>query len=603
MLNTVGTTVYKKDNTPSFKNGMVVNTLAKPAVTGFFRYLHASPVAEIVGLDFATMVAPRTISDTKQNPVYGVETFFKEMFPIIPNPFLPGIVAGALIAKRGYKGLYANSTTLDGLHKAWQTADPNKQFPVKNPNKPFSMSKRMEQFKFAQKYAEEALIKTEGFVGTEYKHLRDGNKLTKQGKRLAKRMAALMVGDNNDKVVEKRLKKITEKYTALTGAEDNLKVKLGEGYTTNARMHFRDVVTAGRKLFTEVAPKELEAEVKSLKKFSKTRTAQAITSAIIFGSSIQWLINKTSSLLTGKKGFTGYKDFTEGQVKVDIPKEEADKIRKENRAELIRGKIYATAGMLGIMATTMGAVGKKGIIHFNGAGEYVKKGIFNKDAFTNFVKKGIVDKKSIGKFLKNLEIKDRFAHMDVIRGVYGSILISRFWASREKPELKVDVAKNYLGYLNWLVLGPFVAKGIASAFDKGSKTFMNGEVNKKAKGMFGKVGSWLGDVSQKSPLEFKHAIKDMPKSQKLIKTAVYNGSKIGGLAWSALALGFGVPLVVNNFIINKDREKQLATPEKPNLYSAGLDKSVETLGFNEVQLSREVLFGTFTTKLNKLKKA
>ena len=68
---------------------------------------------------------------------------------------------------------------------------------------------------------------------------------------------------------------------------------------------------------------------------------------------------------------------------------------------------------------------------------------------------------------------------NVIKTVYASTLIGRFLASDNKRELKETVTRDYFGFLNWLVLGGFAAKGVANLLDKKQENLFN--ITKKGK--------------------------------------------------------------------------------------------------------------------------
>lgn len=71
-----------------------------------------------------------------------------------------------------------------------------------------------------------------------------------------------------------------------------------------------------------------------------------------------------------------------------------------------------------------------------------------------------------GGLLKNIQFKGMIPTINQFKLIYGLTIMSRFMVARDKDELRESVVKDVLGFLNWLVLGNFVAKGVVLALDK-----------------------------------------------------------------------------------------------------------------------------------------
>ena len=56
--------------------------------------------------------------------------------------------------------------------------------------------------------------------------------------------------------------------------------------------------------------------------------------------------------------------------------------------------------------------------------------------------------------------------MNQFKFIYGMTIMSRIFAARDKNETRESVIKDTLGFANWLILGGFVSKLAAKAFDK-----------------------------------------------------------------------------------------------------------------------------------------
>ena len=105
---------------------------------------------------------------------------------------------------------------------------------------------------------------------------------------------------------------------------------------------------------------------------------------------------------------------------------------------------------------------------------------------------GVMRIKSLKDFVKKLEFNGPVNSGNVIKTVYASTLIGRFLASQNQDELRETVTRDYLGFLSWLVLGGFFAKGIAQTFDPKMEKLFN--ITGSSKG----IKHWLKDVSLKA---------------------------------------------------------------------------------------------------------
>lgn len=174
--------------------------------------------------------------------------------------------------------------------------------------------------------------------------------------------------------------------------------------------------------------------------------------------------------------------------------------------------------------------------------------------------------------------------------VYAITIISRLLSARNENELRESSIKDSLGFANWLILGGFVSKLTAMGFEKAVKLKEGSKVDNKfikyneadniwQNGIFkGKRRpKWLAGsvVSREEVLYqgFKNAglstikgegnnavaktFKEMLKEAKNIpgvnkKIGLLALAQIAGYAWSALALGIGIPKL--NIAITKSVE-------------------------------------------------
>lgn len=158
---------------------------------------------------------------------------------------------------------------------------------------------------------------------------------------------------------------------------------------------------------------------------------------------------------------------------------------------------------------------------------------------------GVMKIKSPADFIKKLEFTGPVTSGNAIKTVYASTLIGRFLASDNKRELKETVTRDYFGFLNWLVLGGFAAKGVANILDPKQENLFN--ISKSGKG----IRHWLNNISLKSHNEIlaqgsKFAKKNMWKM---------NLAHVGGLAYSTLALGVLLPKL-NIYLANHSHNEK-----------------------------------------------
>jgi len=141
--------------------------------------------------------------------------------------------------------------------------------------------------------------------------------------------------------------------------------------------------------------------------------------------------------------------------------------------------------------------------------------------------------KSPKDFVKKLEFTSVITSGNAIKTVYTATLLGRFLAAKDDTELRESTTRDYLGFLNWLVFGGFVSKGVANLLDKDKSNILN--VNKTGKG----IKHWLSDVSEKSHAEIK------AKGAKFAEKNIWrkNLAQASGLIYSTVALGVLLPLM------------------------------------------------------------
>ena len=137
--------------------------------------------------------------------------------------------------------------------------------------------------------------------------------------------------------------------------------------------------------------------------------------------------------------------------------------------------------------------------------------------------------------------------------------------------VKPFVVKDVLGFFNWLVLGNFVAKGVALAMDKNKSLLKNPKESsffkKKLKTrdevlIEGLKRSNISAVTKDGKaLKFSQMMKLLPASEtgKAVRRQlkILNLAQIAGYLYSGLVLGIGIPKL-NIYMTNKSEAKRKA---------------------------------------------
>jgi hypothetical protein len=178
--------------------------------------------------------------------------------------------------------------------------------------------------------------------------------------------------------------------------------------------------------------------------------------------------------------------------------------------------------------------------------------------------------------LKNLQFKGFTPTINQLKFIYGATIASRFLAARNENELKESATKDVLGFVNWLILGNFVQKLVAQAFDKS----LIKQENK------GGIMNWIRSSSLKSRDEILHAalgenaFKDGKalKFGEMIKAlgdnkaakkklGILTLAQLAGYIYSGVVLGVGIPKL-NIYLTKRRMAKQEALAEKEQQVNA-----------------------------------
>lgn len=280
------------------------------------------------------------------------------------------------------------------------------------------------------------------------------------------------------KILDLRVTNLTQSDSALVKIAD-------KQYSGSLSNLLRDTIDMGRDVFLKSKP-EQEVLIKKILRINRIKSIGALAAASALGLANQYINRKITEKRTGTKGFVGDIDYKEKVVKKESSKEKSKLFTLE--------KIAASLGMA-VMATAVMKV------------------------------------KSLKDFIKKLEFTGPVNSGNVIKTVYASTLIGRFLASDNQDELRETVIRDYLGFLNWLVIGGFAAKGAANILDPKRENLFNGNI--KGKG----IKNWLDNISLKSQNEIAVRGKEFARKNMW----KINAAQIAGLAYSTIALGILLP--------------------------------------------------------------
>ena len=510
-----------KNNNPNFQ-GVLDGALTTTLMT-----LDTNPMANAVGIDLFAMVAPRTYVDTKERNKYaGAETFFREFTGTLIVCLSASYLAKG-IAKLANK--FINPETKINP-KSWYSKDSLMYLNTASENTNSTKDYLSNVFEnvsgkdnhYTNKFNEINWQNVEWVDEKKWDRIHWDNKKfegihhTLKSKDSIINLTSKLIDDKTiSKKDRKNLLQITESRIINALGVNNVSTKYKDKtLSTSIGNLLRDTVDFGHDILTNKNINKNSA-INKLLKVNKIKALGGLAIASTLGLTNQYINRKITEKRTGQKGFVGDNNFAQ-QVSAkttNSPKQEQKKDKK-----FLAEKIAASVGMA-VMAT------------------------------------GVMKVKSPKDFLKKLEFTGPVTSGNAIKTVYASTLIGRFLASDNKDELRESTTRDYLGFLNWLVLGGFASKGVANLLDRKKENLFN--VSKEGKG----VKHWLNDISLKSHKEIASKGSEFAKKNmwKL------NLAHISGLAYSTLALGVLLPKL-NIFITNrknKNMAKKQIIPTTP----------------------------------------
>lgn len=506
---------YKKNKQTSFK-GPLDGLITQSLIT-----IDTNPMVNAALVDVFAMVIPRTYVDTKERNKYaGAETLFRELTGTFVVCLSSGILA------KGISHLYnkfvnpetkvnpnswVSNDSLNVLHHSWNKSKNSEKY-VENILSNISgvYGKKVENWKKINwenvEFHDDKKWKDFSWSNKKFNNIHE--KL-KNSNSIVKTFGEIINPKTDSKDAKQILNILEHRITNALKVGNSVNVNL-EGKTLSSSLHnlLRDTYDLGKNVFTNKSV-NAEAAIQKLTKMNKVKTLGALSIASGLGLTNQYINRQITKKRTGTDAFVGeieYEKVKSGEFKGQTLN------RKENKTRLNILKAVASAGIIGLAAVVMKIKNPKD-------------------------------------FVKKLEFTSAITSGNAIKTVYTATLVGRFLAAKNETELRESATRDYLGFLNWLVLGGFAAKGVANLLDKDRKNLFN------LHGEQGSIKNWLNNLSLKSHAEIA------AKGSKFAKKNIWklNVAHAAGLAYSTIALGVLLPML--NIVVTKRKHKRQLAKE------------------------------------------
>ncbi|MCD8378189.1 MAG: hypothetical protein LUB59_05320 [Candidatus Gastranaerophilales bacterium] len=480
-------------------------------------YLATNPVWGATAVDVLSMGGPRTCIDTHKR---GASAGMETGF----REFSSTINDAAV----GLYGLLAG-TVLAGMF--------SKSFSVKNPQRIFASNDSIDVHSAKWKanngnvdnYIQDVVDNFRGYNPNDTRA--DANGYVKIADEHKQGIIEDMKTLANDGLSKKERKTVSARLNAklleATGAENEAIIKHGNKSASASVSTITDDFYRLTKAFKENNNiGTTDKFVSKLKKFGKGRAAMGLGLAMAISSSAQPINVYLTKKRTGSDGFAG------------MPGREKD---KSFGFKVMKG--LSAAAMAGLALFTMKAK----------PAEVLDKVLFKGTAPT----------------------------IDQFKALYATTICSRMIVARDKDELRECDTKDILGFLNWLVLGNFVNKGVVMAMqDKNDPLIRYNKENSKNGFLYKHFGEKVDRFFNSNIVSRKESaaeslakegksilksdgtakklgemIKELPKNSAARKNLrILNIGQIANYVYSCAVLGLGIPSL--NIAITGSLEKK-----------------------------------------------
>ena len=440
-------------------------------------------------VDVFAMDTPRTIVETRsRGKQAGIEMGFREYTGTFIAEFsaaLFAVIASKFIAKKLNPDVKVNSGS-------WITNNGLDVF-----SEIYNKSD-----KTPKSYVENVLDSISGIKGKETKEF---SKIDKdKTKPIVEKLTNLITDNKIDKKETKKiLNQVQDEIINLLGADNNITIKgvNNNSVSSNLSHALRDITDSGKNIFFGVNKQNPNKIVSKLKSMNNLRIGIAIPLSMGLAITNQYLNRYLTKRRTGIDNFVGENNYESNVA-----------FKQEKKSEKgLWWKKFLSAGIFILMLSKVMGIKKP------------------------------------ADFIKKLEFDGPVTSGNTIKTVYGTLILGRIFASKDSTELRETNVRDYLGFLNWLVLGGFVAKGVGQLLDPKQEKLFN--ISKEGKG----IKHWLKDVSLKSQKEIlAHGGNVKSNLRKL------NFAQMSGIAYSTIMLGVLLPKLniwMTRGKYNKDKSK------------------------------------------------
>ena len=494
---------------PSFSNGgAILAALARP-----LQSFDTNPIAGVIFLDITSAIAPNTAIDTvKRNPDQGFETFRRESSGLIVNCLLPGFfVPGvAYLAKKGFLGSAFSNIA---AHKIWANKD--------NIDETTANWKKVSHIEDERKRVEAFL--QEGFKNLQSneqsKLLLDTTDASQKQRDAALKNLANAILDSKEKntgISGKTLDAIHYDLATVYGQSKSITIKGNTTYTTSLKNYIRDNFSMSRAFMDKsINHSNIDDFSKNLKKLLVFKSVATMVGVGALALSMQAINRAITEKMTGRKGYSGYKDLS---IEAQPTEEEKQKLR--------RGKFLSAAWFTGLAFVSMGKL---------------NAGIWNFAAPTTT--------------------------MDQARTLSLLTDFGRVSAADEKNELKDTTLRDTVIFMNLYVLGDYIQKGVVEIAQKMHKKKHGLDLNLMNEAekpdvnasMLKKIGHWVKGKSVKSFEEIEGTATNLLKDAKTtqLRKNIVTAANLTGIGYSLIALGIVIPILIAK-MTNNNRTKQIA---------------------------------------------
>lgn len=498
---------------PQFKGGF------GDVVTGALRTLDTNDMANAVLIDLGAMVGPRSYYDGKnRNADAGFETFFRELSGTFINCLSAGLIAMGVSkfltnrimpeVKIRHNTWYSDDA-VNVLHNAWKNAKGKTKDYVHNVFAGLNGLDGKNRNNFNDINWEKVQWKDENkwtYITWKDNKYKDVPELLKTKDGVLNTLTAIIEDKNIAKSDKDNILKIMEsRITNALGANRDLTVEIkGAKWSERLKNILRDTYDMGSDIFTNKNI-NVESALKKVAKVNRSKIFTALAGASTLGLTNQYINRKITEKRTGKKGFVGDVDYKQRRKQFE------NKDSSKNKSLWFK-KIAASAGMAAMVI-------------------------------------GVMRVKNPKDFVRKLQFTGHVTTGNAIKTVYASTIIGRFLAADNETELRESVTRDYFGFLNWLVLGGFAAKGVANLLDKKRENLFN--IQKEGKG----IKHWLNDISLKTHDEI--IAKGPAFAKKNIRKL--NIAHTAGLLYSGITLGYLLPMINDKMTKLRAKKQQVNT--------------------------------------------